>query len=186
MPSTHGLRSLFMYPRSIVGINVSEFTGQQQVYAHAGQWWEASGELQRLPREDAAPWIAFFTALHGRYGTFYLSDPLGASPRGAISGSVTVGSGASRGSTTLPLSGGIGSFAVGDWLQVGTSLHLVVQVNSGSVDVFPKLRASHAQGTAVVYTNAKGVFRLKEAVPFFARDDKLYDGLVFEAIEVIT
>jgi hypothetical protein len=100
-----------------------------------------------------------------------------------------VGAAAAAGSTTLPLQNGSGSFAVGDWLQVGTGassrLHRVLQVNAGSVDVFPRLRSAYAQGTAITYANAKGVFRLA-ATPS-ARFDaaRICAGLSFQAVEAL-
>jgi len=185
IPTTQGFESISFTPMSVVGMSQSTFTGQQQVYAYAGQWWEVEFTIAPMARAKAAAWAGFFAALNGVQGTFYLGDSLGRVPTGTIAGTVTVGSGATAGSTTLPLSGGTGSFGVGDWLQVSTNLYCVTQVNAGSVDVFPKLRSSYSSGTAITYNSAKGVFRLKAPVPFKAGKDRIYQGITVSAIEAI-
>ena len=60
-----------------------------------------------------------------------------------------------------------------------------MQVNAGSVDVFPTLRTAYASGTAITYTNALGLFRLKAPVPWTAIENRLYDGLVISAREAV-
>jgi len=181
-----GFSKIQFTPKSVVAVNASAFTGQQQVYAYTGQWWEADITLPPMKRATAAPWIAFLCGLNGREGTFSLGDSIGRAPQGTISGSPTVGSGAIANTTTLPISGGGGSFAVGDWLQVSTFLHLVTQVNAGSVDVFPKLRASYASGSAIVYSNTVGLFRLKAEVPFSADPTKIYQGITIPCVEALS
>jgi len=190
LPTSPGNRSIQWMPRSIVSMTQSIETGQQQVQPRVGQWWEPTIELPPMLDADAGVWCATFLALNGREGTFYLGDSVRKAPRGNISGTVTVGSGAVANTTTLPLSGGSGAFAVGDWLQVGTGsssrLHRVIKVNSGSVDVFPRLRSAYANGTAITYNNPVGVFRLQE-MPGWAYDErKVAQGLTFSALEVLT
>ena len=86
--------------------------------------------------------------------------------------------------TTLTFGGATGSFAVGDWLQISTSLYKVVQVNSSSsVDLFPALRKSYAGGTAITYTNAKGVFRLASPSTEWAIGEASIYGVGFAIIE---
>lgn len=188
-PAAPGNRSIQWTPRSVVGMAQSPFTGAQQTFAWPGQWWEVSITLPAMKDAEAGLWRAFFLALNGRAGTFYLGDSVRKVPRGTIAGTVTVGSGAVANSTTLPLSGGTGEFAVGDWLQVGTGsssrLHQVTQVNVGSVDVFPLLRSAYTGGTAVTYANPKGIFRLSGPVPWGFDSRRICDGQTFAAMEVV-
>jgi hypothetical protein len=161
-PATPGNRSIAWTPRSIVGMNQSPFTGAQQVYAWPGQWLEATVTLPPMTDAVAGAWQAFFLALNGREGTFYLGDSVRKT----------------------------GTFAVGDWLQVGTTssarLHRVVQVNSSSaIDVFPRLRTAYANGTAIDYTSPIGLFRLVGPVPWMYDSAKICDGLTFTAMEVV-
>jgi hypothetical protein len=120
-----------------------------------------SVECPPMTRAAAEEIIGFLLA--AQRGTFYFQDYANTSPRGNVTGTLTVSS-ATANTSTLGISGATGTFAVGDWLQIGTSLYKVVQVNSSSsVDLFPVLRSSYTGGTAITYSNAKGVFRLAES-----------------------
>lgn len=192
-PATPGKRSIQWTPRTIVGMNVSPFTGNQQVFAHPGQWLEATVTLPPMADAAAGAWQAFFLALNGREGTFYLGDSVRKTRLGTLAGTITVGAGAVSNTTTLPVAVGTstGTLAVGDWLQVSTGssarLHRVVQVNSAaSYDVFPRLRSAYANTTPITYASPVGLFRLAGAVPWGYDAQKICDGLTFSAMEVIT
>jgi len=134
-----------------------------------------------MTRADAEQVIAFLLAAHR--GTFYFQDYANTSPRGSVTGTLTVSS-ATANATTLGISGATGSFAVGDWLQISTSLYKVIQVNSSSsVDLFPVLRSSYAAGTAITYSNAKGVFRLAEPKTDWSIELASIYGVSFSIVE---
>jgi hypothetical protein len=189
LPSTPGFRSCEIVDDGNVGLAVSPFTGEQQVYAWPMQLLRFRVELPAMKEPNIGIWSAFFMSLNGPAGKFYLGDSLRKTPRGTIAGSPTVDSGAVAGSTTLPITGGTGAFAVGDWLQVSSGstsrLHRVLKVNAGSVDVFPVLRSAYAAATAITYTNPKGVFRLAARVPVAADSRKLASGISFAAFEAL-
>jgi hypothetical protein len=187
VPSHTGFRSLEIKARTIVGSTASIFTGQQQVYAWQGQWNEFTVELPSMSEANAAIWAAFFLSLNGPEGTFYMGPSVRKVTGGTKAGTVTVDTGAVANATTLPITGGTGDFAVGDWLQVGLTtaakLHRVMQVNVGSVDVFPRLRSAYVATTAITYANPVGIFRLS-AIPSESYDPaKLANGFSFNAIE---
>lgn len=190
-PATPGNRAIAWLPRSVVGVNISPFTGAQQTYQWPGEWWEVTVTLPAMKDATAGPWRAFLLALRSRSGTFYFGDSVRKTPLGTIAGAWTVGAGATLHSTTLPLAtvSGTGTFAVGDWLQVGTGsssrLHQVTQVNAGSVDVFPFLRTAYANGTAIAYSGPKGVFRLAAPVPWEFDARRIERGISFSAMEVV-
>jgi hypothetical protein len=146
---------------SITGIsatsrNVSPFTLQTQQYNWPGQGWLGSVECPPMQRAEAEQVLSFL--LSAQRGTFY--------------------------TTTLGISGATGSFAVGDWIQISTSLYKVVQVNSSSsVDLFPVLRASYAGGTAITYSSAKGVFRLAESSTQWSIDLAKFYAISFSVVE---
>jgi hypothetical protein len=152
-------------PVSVAGVNISPFTGQQQVIAHRGGWWEVDIEVPPLKRAEADALEGFLLALNGREGTFYYGDKLRKASGGNPSGAWVVGSGATANTTTLPIAAGSGAFAVGDFIQVGNQLFRITQLNGATIDVFPKTRSAFAAGTAIVYTNPKGVFRLLAPIP---------------------
>lgn len=189
LPTVTGVRSRELVPTTVVGMTSSQFTGEQQVFPSVGQWLVFNFELPQMKDASAGIWSAFFMALNSMEGTFLMGDSVRKVPRGTVAGTVTVGAGAVANSTTLPLSGGTGAFAVADWLQVFTGassrLHRVLQVNAGSVDVFPRLRAAYANGSSITYTNPKGVFRLT-GIPAEAFDSrKICQGMQFTAMEAI-
>ena len=171
---------------SITGIsatsrNVSPFTLQTQQYNWPGQGWLGSVECPPMQRAEAEQVLSFLLA--AQRGTFYFGDYANPTARGNVTGTLTVSS-ATANTTTLGISGATGSFAVGDWLQISTSLYKVVQVNSSSsVDLFPVLRASYAGGTAITYSSARGVFRLAESSTQWSIDVAKFYSISFSVVE---
>jgi hypothetical protein len=163
--------------------NVSPFTFQTQQYNWPGQGWMVSVECPPMVRATAEEVIGWLLA--AQRGTFYLRDYSVTGPRGNPSGTVTVATATANG-TTLTMSGITGSFAVGDWLQIQTSLYKVVQVNSStSVDLFPALRASYAAGTSITYNSPQGVFRLASPQTEWSIELAGIYGIAFTASEEI-
>lgn len=171
---------------SITGIsatsrNVSPFTLQTQQYNWPGQGFLGSVECPPMQRAEAEQVLSFLLA--AQRGTFYFGDYANPTARGNVTGTLTVSS-ATANTTTLGISGATGSFAVGDWLQISTSLYKVVQVNSSSsVDLFPVLRASYAGGTAITYSSARGVFRLAESSTQWSIDVAKFYSISFSVVE---
>jgi hypothetical protein len=161
--------------------NTSPFTLQTQQYNWPGQAWLGSVDCPPMKRADAEEIVAFL--LKAQRGTFYFQDYANPTNRGGVTGTLTVTTATANG-TTLTFGGATGSFAVGDWLQISTSLYKVVQSNSSSsVDVFPALRKSYAGGTAITYANAKGVFRLASPSTEWAIGEASIYGVGFAIIE---
>ena len=190
LPSTTRFRSIQWLDQGSVGISVSPYTAEQQVQRWPAQSWSVQVALPPMTDASAGEWIAVFLALNGPEGTFYLGDSVRPTRRGTLAGTVTVNTGgAAANSTTIPLTGGTGAFALGDWLQMGNGsaakLHRVIQVNAGSVDVFPRLRSTYAAGSGVTYTNTRGVFRLAQRAPWMFDPRKICEGFSFSAIEAL-
>lgn len=180
-PSPFRISKLTLSGMSATSRNVSPFTFQTQQYNWPGQAWMGSVECPPMTRAAAEEVIGFLLA--AQRGTFYFQDYANTSPRGNVTGTLTVSS-ATANTSTLGISGATGTFAVGDWLQIGTSLYKVVQVNSSSsVDLFPVLRSSYAGGTAITYANAKGVFRLAEPKTDWSIDLASIYGVSFAIVE---
>jgi hypothetical protein len=180
-PSPFRVSRLSLSGFSATSRNVSPFTFQIQQYNWAGQAWSGQVDCPPMTRADAEAVIGFLLA--AQRGTFYFQDYANTSARGNVTGTLTVSS-ATANTTTLGISGATGSFAVGDWLQISTSLYKVVQVNSSSsVEVFPVLRSSYTAGTAITYSNAKGVFRLSEPLTNWSIDNAKIYGVSFGIVE---
>jgi hypothetical protein len=180
-PSPFNLSQLSFTGVSATSRNTSPFTLQTQQYNWPGQAWLGSVDCPPMKRADAEQIVAFLLA--AQRGTFYFQDYANPTNRGGVTGTLTVSSATANG-TTLGISGATGSFAVGDWLQISTSLYKVVQSNSSSsVDVFPALRKSYAGGTSITYANAKGVFRLASPSTEWAIGEASIYGVGFAIIE---
>jgi hypothetical protein len=180
-PSPFNLSRLSLTGVSAVSRNTSPFTMQTQQYNWPGQAWLGSVDCPPMVRADAEAVIAFLLA--AQRGTFYFQDYANPTNRGGVTGTLTVTT-ATANATTLTFGGATGSFALGDWLQISTSLYKVVQVNSSSsVEVFPVLRSSYAASTPITYANAKGVFRLASGSTEWSIDLASIYGVNFSIIE---
>jgi hypothetical protein len=180
-PSPFNLSRLSFTGVSATSRNTSPFTLQTQQYNWPGQAWLGSVDCPPMKRADAETVIAFLLA--AQRGTFYFQDYANPTNRGGVTGTLTVTTATANG-TTLTFGGATGSFAVGDWLQISTSLYKVVQSNSStSVDLFPALRKSYAGGTAITYSNAKGVFRLASPSTEWSIGEASIYGVGFAIVE---
>lgn len=159
--------------RTVVGVNTSPFTGQQQVYKHAGQWWESEIQFPPMKRADAEVVASFLLKLNGRFGTFLMGDPVNTQPRGVGSGTPVV-DGANQTGNELAVKGWTpsvtGILKAGDWVQLGAGgasrLHKVLDDVNSNADgeatlvLFPDLRSSPPNEQLVVIDSPKGLWRL--------------------------
>lgn len=172
LPAAFAAARTTMRQCNTVGESVSPFSAEQQLYVHQGQWWEAEIKLPPMARDDAEDVLAAFLSLRGKEGSFLLPAP-NTAPRGAGGGTPLV-DGASQTGLTLAVKGGPLSttnwLKAGDWIQLGsgssTRLHkvLVAASTNGTgrctLDIWPRLRSSPADGASVVITSCKGLFQL--------------------------
>jgi len=198
LPSHTGIRNITLRAVNTVGMSMSPFTYQQQAVAHAGQRWEVDVTLPAMNRADAEQWVAFLVSLRGRFGTFTLGDPVGASPRGSAGGTPLV-NGASQIGGTLNIDGCTASqtgwLKAGDYIQLGSgggaTLHKVLadvdSNGSGQVaaDIWPYIRTAPSDNATVVVTNTVGRFRLaSDEQNWSIRETALY-GITFGGVEAI-
>lgn len=201
LPTTKTARQVRFTARSVVGMGRSPFSGSQQVYAHAGTWWEAAVELPPMERADAEEWIAFLLKLNGREGTFTMGDPANPSPRGTwSSGSPKVYGGVSvAGGRTLAIYGLTDGLTIkaGDWLQLGSGstshLHKAVadatigsSPSGATLDLWPYLRATPVHDDAIVVSSAKGLWRLASNQRDWSVEIAQVYGLSFSCIEALS
>lgn len=203
LPS-NGIRRMTWRRRSVVGQARYVFTGKRQVQPWAGQWWEVDVDLPPMKRPDAEAWVAFLTALNGVEGTFLLGDSANRLPRdgGFSTGGVGYGGlvrGGGQTGTDLQTDGWqinrTNIMSAGDWLQLGTGanarLHKVLQgANSNASGeatllIWPALRTSPADNSAVVVQNPVGLFALADNAQEWSIDEARIYGLSFSAVEVI-
>lgn len=186
-PTTIGIESIEIRAMNSVATSQSPFTYKQQIVSHGGQRWEASVNIPTVRRDLAASWKAFLTSLKGQTGTFLLGDPDYSSPRGTIS-SATVSGSAGDESVSVVMTG---SLLAGDYIQLGSGsaakLHQVLQDQSGdgTLEIWPGLRSDYTTET-VIFSNPKGVFRLKENMSSWNINNASAYSISFEAIESLT
>ena len=181
-PSPFRISRLSLSGFSATSRNVSPFTYQTQQYNWPGQAWSGQVECPPMVRADAEAVIGFLLSV--QRGTFYFQDYANTAPRGNVSGTLTVTTATANTSTLTYSGGGVTTFAVGDWLQISTSLYKVIVVNSStSVEVFPALRSTYAAGTSIIYSNAKGIFRLSEPLTNWSIDLAKIYGVGFGIVE---
>jgi hypothetical protein len=170
---TQCVRGITIRARTVVGMSASPFTGQQQVYKHPGQWWEAEITFPPMKRKDAEEVAAFLLKLNGRFGTFLMGDPVNTQPRGVGSG-VPLVDGAGQTGNQLNTKGWTpsitGILRAGDWVQLGsgssTRLYKVLDdVDSNAsgeatLTLFPNLRTPSANLDSVILNSPQGQWRL--------------------------
>jgi hypothetical protein len=173
LPAAFRMARVTLRQCNTVGESVSPFSAEQQIYVHQGQWWEAEVALPKMGRDDAEEVGGAFFSLRGKEGSFLMGDPSAATPRGSAGGTPLV-DGAGQTGLTLAIKGGPISTAnwlkVGDYIQLGsgssTRLHKVLvaattdSAGKATLDIWPRLRSSPADGATVVVSGTKGLWML--------------------------
>ncbi len=192
-PAAPGFRSIHWHRQASVAVSESPFSFQQKVYDWGGKIWIAEVALPEMVQVNAKLWRGFFAALNGPEGTFYLKDSLFRGPCAEYMGYPYV-NGAGQTGETLITDGWRASAAnvmrAGEWLSIGDNLYQCVQDadsnSSGGADIeiWPSLRFSPADDTAVEITEPRGIFRLSEQVSMGWGANWLSEPVAFTAREV--
>ena len=193
-----GIKSMNIRAVSVVGASQSPFTGQQQVYKHQGQWWEAEVTLPPMKRDEAEQIAAFLLKLNGRYGTFTLGDPANTAPRGVGTGLPVVNGGSQTGGELITdgwTESTAGILKAGDWIQLGsgsaTRLHKVLNdvTSDGSgnatLDIWPNLRSSPSDNAQITVISPKGQWRLSSNEVQYSIDEASLYGITFACVEAL-
>lgn len=186
LPTHTGIASIELHAVNAVAYSQSPFTFQGQAHAYSGEMWTADVSLPPMKRDDAEQWIAFLMSLRGQYGTFLLGDPNGVSAQGTATSATITGSTGDR-SVTVAMTG---TLKAGDYFSLGTGSDqrfykvLVDQTNSGTLEIWPALRANASSATADL-TTPQGRFRLASSDTNWSINDASFYGLTFGAIEAL-
>ena len=187
-PAAIRIASLRFSAISAVARNISPFTFSSQSYNWTGTMLSGDVECPPMNRADAEELIGFL--IMAARGTFYFRDYANGTQRGTMTGSPQLNGAHVANTTTLTVDTGSGSWAVGDYIQLGTGssskLHKITQVNSAtSYEIFPLLRTNYPDNTTIVYSNAVGVFRLGNTTCEWSIDTAKKYGLSFSIFEAI-
>jgi hypothetical protein len=158
--------------RETVAQSRSPFSGKRQVYEHQGGMWQMEFTLPILTEAEWREWSAFLVALRGVRGTFLMGDPVRSAPQGAGGGAPVV-DGAGQTGLTLATRGWPASTLVlkaGDYIQLGsasaTHLHMLTADATSdaaglvTLDLWPRLRTTPADGGLIVVSNTVGQWHL--------------------------
>jgi len=169
MPSTPGVRDYKLTLVRKQAKTESPFTGQRQVTAFDGAWWELELEYPPMTETQAREWIVFLAKLQGQVGTFYWSDPDN-SLVGAGGGTPVVDGDFASNKVECNVSGYPASTLVltaGDYIQFSNyELKRIVEdaTTTGSsvvtVKFEPRIRNEPGHGTTVTDASTKGKFKL--------------------------
>jgi hypothetical protein len=200
-PTQTGVARVEITATDVVSINQSPFTLSQQVVRHAGARWSAMIAIPPVKREDSEYWNAFLLRLRGQFGTFLLGDPNAATPRGsaASAAGTPVVNGASQTGNNLNIDGlpasVTGYLLAGDYIQLGSAssarLYKVLENVStnasgeATLNLWPDLRSSPADGATVVVSNAKGLFRLESNDATWSINNAGFYSISFSAVEAL-
>jgi hypothetical protein len=198
LPTATGIAQIEIRAINAVAYSRSPFTFSGQAHAYSGQMWQADVSLPPMKRDNAEQWIAWLISLRGQFGTFLLNDPAGVTPRGSAGGSPLVNGAAQTGNLINIdncTASQTGWLKAGDYVQFGTgsssSLHKVLEdVNSNSsgettLEIWPSVRTAPADNSAVVTSNAKGLFRLSSNEQSFSVNEASFYGITFAAMEAV-
>lgn len=197
MPSNK-VASIHLTGQSVTVASTSPFDLSQQIQEFVGQSWMADISLPPLVADDAEPWIAFLLSLRGRRGTFLMGDPARINPRGVGTGTPLINGGSQTGSVLIT-DGWTHSITnimkAGDYLQWVVSgnyrLHkILANQNSDSsgnatFDIWPDLRESPPDNTAITVVNTKGQFRLVNSLADWTENPGTSYTIAFGATEAI-
>lgn len=199
LPTSSCIASVVMTLTSTTAITQSPFSKDEQAFKYPGQVWSIDFRMPPIKsRAVAAEWRAFAAKLQGRWGRFYMGDPMGEVPRGSPSGTPVV-DGSNNTGSTLATSGWTPNTAdlllMGDYVQIGTGtnarLHMITaDVSSDSsgdaiLSLAPNLRGSPADGTAIVTSNPVGIFRMADDSFSWSVEPGPIYRLSFQAVEVV-
>jgi hypothetical protein len=194
VPSYPPPRTQQFTANDIVGMNVSPFTGQQQTLDWQSGWLEVQVSYQPLTRQQAQAWQAFLMQLRGQANVFQMGDALATSPQGSHPGTPLV-NGANQTGYSLATDGWTANatniLLPGDWIQIGYRLYKVLDAananasGQATLNLWPQLRESPADNTALTLTNTKGLFRLKGNARQWSLVEDKTCGIQFEAREAL-
>jgi hypothetical protein len=175
LPATPAPSAISMAMTDTVAVVESPFVpaqAQTMIWPAADRW-SMDISLPKMRRSTAVAWIAFLAALQGLTNVFQIGDPLGKRPTGIAQGVPVVAAGSglnAMGAVALTTRGWTankyGQLLPGDYIQIGFRFHqITAQVNAdasgnATLAIWPSLRETPADGTAISLVNPVGVFRL--------------------------
>lgn len=194
-PTDIGQTDVTIRAVNIVGEQRGPFNSKREIQVFPGAHWEIEINLLPVERAEAQRFEAFLLSLRGKAGTFRLADPYRSLPLGSNLGTPLVRVATVAGDESIQTKGWdpeeTGVLKAGDFIEIGTRLHCVLQdVDSDAsgfavVKVWPPARQVHAVDAPVITENARGVFALDANATEFTRGVNGLNGALLRAVEVV-
>lgn len=161
--------------KTLAGSSTSPFTGQQQIYAHRGQFWALELSFPPMPVGYAKLWRTWFMNQNGLENSFYYRPILESTSSGVITAAdgLDINGAQAAQSTDLDITGPLSTnslLEVGDFLECNTQL---IQVRGGTLDsdgsgnltinIWPYVRDAISDTTTVYHQGPRGLFRLEHS-----------------------
>lgn len=179
----------------------SPFTLREQIFDYEAERWMLNVQYRPLRASEASEAKrirAFILSLRGRVGTFKVGDPLNATPAGNVGSNLQVLGSPIKGSYSLSVknlpvgAGGLnGSIKAGDDLEINSYLYTVLKDVSANgsgqatIDILPSLRTDLTDGTPIITTNPKGLFRLDDVRAGWSGTTERFYTIQFTGLEAI-
>jgi hypothetical protein len=177
MPAKPGAVDIEVAMNDAVAVFTNPFTRQEQTQVWpGGDFWDGSMTLPPMTRATSAAWEGFLSELRGRFNVFQVGDARATGPLGTGLGSPAPLVDSSNPAYNLPMTWSLVTkgwrpsqyrlLLPGDYFQIGYRLHKVCeQVNSdatgaATIPIWPSIRETLADGTPLILTSPKGLFRL--------------------------
>lgn len=146
--------------------------------------------MPTLTRAQGPVWAAFLLALQGQANVFQFGDPLLVAPQAGMGSGTMVVNGGGQTGYLLSVTGYAGTLTAGDWLQIGYRLYrnLTTQVLTGgaqTLSIWPQIRESPANTTAINLVNTQGIWCLKTSMRAWSQTLPKVYGMQFEIREAI-
>lgn len=201
LPSTFKWRTTNWDSEDRTAEVASPFTGHGQVIVWPYQRWTPTLTLVAMKRADAQDWAAWLRSLRGRSGTFLLGDPMRSRPLGVASAlpGVPLVKGAGQTGGSLLIDGAPSSIEGwlkrGDLVQLGAGassrLHEISEVvntsaaGEAALELWPDLRESPADNSAVVLFDPRGVFNRTSDIVRVPTDQSGIYNIAFDCIDTL-
>jgi len=172
MPDSPGIRQVQWDLTDLIGEVASPYSGAAQQQDWMTDFWQGMMTLPPMSADQAGRWRGFLAELRGKLNVFPLSDPYGLTPSGAANGEpLCAGQNLSR-ARVLNTKGWAPSIQaqlkVGDYLQIGKRLHMVIgqdvdsdEQGDATINIWPSVREGPNEGDPIILNNPAGLFRLK-------------------------
>lgn len=197
-PATPVIKQIDFDITDAVANNQSPYSMQTQMQVWPGaesMVWNVS--LPPMKTTTAIPWVAWFRQLQGILNVFQLGDPNHPVALGTVSGTPVVDSSSISynlpATTTLYTRGwtpsAAGVLLEGDYIQIGYRLYSVLQNvtadtnGKAQINIWPSLRELPADGTTIITSNTKGLFRLVENKRSWSERENKMVGIAWKCVE---